>query len=480
MKSIRYALLWRLGGGVLLLLVAGGAALYAGVSWLLVSQFDAGLETKLETFASLLLQDGDEIELEFADASMPQFSAEIDPEYFQIWLRGDGDDALFRSRSLDGGDLPRTFAPSGEPALVWDLALPDGRSGRAIGAEVQIQKQEWNIFRKKPEPASVVIVLAQGRGPLDDSLSALLWGTVAGILVLLGASVVLALRVVNTGLRPLDDLTHHAAAVEDPLRAPRFDAENAPRELRPVADGFNDLLDRIQTAFERERRTTANIAHELKTPVSELMILTDVALRYGDGAGETRRALEQARGIAEQMDALIAMLLKLARIESGRIPLEPEPIDLAEMVGECWSPLSAGATAKGQSFVGPKPGRTVTADRAALGVVLTNLLDNAVAYAPEKSTIRCAIESNGKACALVVSNPSNGLQADDVDKLTEPFWRASSSRGDRDHAGIGLALAHRLAELLQLELSFAAEEGVFSARVDFAARHLDVMPSTTA
>ena len=118
MKSIRSALLWRLGGGVLLLLLAGGACLHVGVSRLLTSLFDETLETRLETFASLLLQDGDEIELEFADASMPQFSAETDPEYFEIWLQGDAEEVLFRSRSLEGGDLPRALASAADPAMA--------------------------------------------------------------------------------------------------------------------------------------------------------------------------------------------------------------------------------------------------------------------------------------------------------------------------------------------------------------------------
>jgi signal transduction histidine kinase len=104
-----------------------------------------------------------------------------------------------------------------------------------------------------------------------------------------------------------------------------------------------------------------------------------------------------------------------------------------------------------------------------LTIVLSNLLGNAVAYAPDGSAITCGLVRGTGGCSLVVSNPASGLRDEDLDKLTEPFWRASSAREDRTHAGIGLALSRRLAERLSLTLSFTLAGGLFAARLDFPA-----------
>ena len=463
MKSIRRTLLARLSGGALVLLVLGAILLGAGVRWLLTRQFDATLRTKLATFSTLLEQDGLDIELGFVDQAMPEFSAQSEPEYIEMWL--EGPEAVYRSPSLAGGDLPRFAGTEADP-LIQDLELPDGRAGRAIGAEFQIH--HYTPSPEDPGPARVTLVLARGRAGLDGALALLLGGTVAGILVLLGAGYLLGRGAVERGLRPLDDLAGHVSAIEDPRLAAPFPVGELPEELVPLAESHNQMLERIRTAFERERRTTTNIAHELRTPVCELLLLAETAQRSGADPEETARKVGELREIGEQMSSLIATLLELARMESGQVPLEVEPVDLAEMVRDCWSPLAGAAAAKGQTFRAPEgEGPIVRADRAALSILLANLLGNASTHAPAGDELGCAIENGGERCLLVLSNAANGLEPADVDKLTEPFWRASRSREDRSHAGIGLSLARRLAELLALDLLFTVEDGVFSARLSF-------------
>ncbi len=463
MRSIRRTLLWRLSAGALVLLLLGAALLGWGVRWLLTEQFDATLRSKLATFATLLEQDGWAIELGFVDQAMPEFSATTEPDYIEMWL-ADGQ-ALYRSHSLGAGDLPKFAGTETEPQ-VRDLDLPDGRAGRAIGAEFEIH--HYTPGAEDPGAARVNIVLARGRANLDRALMMLLGGTVGGIVLLLGAGCFFGRNAVMRGLRPLDDLARHVSAIDDPLLASRFPVERVPEELVPLAENHNQMLARIRTAFERERRTTANIAHELRTPVTEFLLLAETAQRYPADAEETHRRLGEMREIGEQMSSLIAIVFELARMESGQVPLEIESVDLAQMVRDCWSPLSAAAAAKRQTFRTPRGnGPLVRADRAALSILLTNLLGNAVDHAPAETEIGCEVESGSGCCSLVLSNAAIGLMPQDLDKLTEPFWRASRSREDRSHAGIGLALASRLATLLEIDLIFTIEGGVFRARLSF-------------
>ncbi len=463
MKSIRRTLLWRLLGGVLVLLVAGAALLYVGTRWLLTEQFDTTLRTKLATFVTLIDEEGYDIEISLDPKSMPEYVASEEPEYFQLWLF-DGE-VLYRSPTLGEADLTRSFGTESEP-VVQNVALPDGQAGRAIGAEFTIHNYEPGA--KDPGPAHVVLVLARGRGTLDRALAILLAGTITGILLLLGAGGLIARAAVTRGLLPLEDLARHVGAVDDPARASRFPLEGVPDELAPLAESHNQMLARIRAAFERERRTTANIAHELRTPVSEFVMLAETAERWTDDPGSTSRKLGELREIGGQMSNLISTLLELARMESGQVPLEIEPIDLAEMVRECWNALTAASQAKGVTFLAPLgSGPLVQADRAALSILLANLLANAVQHAPAGDEIGCEVGNTNEHGFLVLTNSANGLAAEDLDKLTEPFWRRSASRSDRTHAGLGLSLVARLAALLKLELSFRVEAGVFRAEIGF-------------
>jgi len=264
------------------------------------------------------------------------------------------------------------------------------------------------------------------------------------------------------------------SAIDDQVRPQRFPTERVPEELAPLAETHNEMRDRIRRAFERDRRTTANIAHELRTPVTELVILTEAAQRYTDDPNETARQLGELREIGAQMSSLISTLLELARMESGHVPLESEPIDLAEMVRDCWCAFASASDAKRLTFRAPEgTGPFVIADRAALSILLSNLLSNAVDHAPSGDEVRCEVGNGRERAYLVLSNAANGLKPEDLDKLTEPFWRMSSAREDREHSGLGLSLVARLAALLELELSFGVEAGRFRARLGFTSAPRD-------
>jgi hypothetical protein len=149
-SSIRRALRLRLSAGALVLLLAAAGLLYGGVRFLLTEQFDAALRAKLASFATLIEQEGDYVELGFIELAMPEFSAEREPEYLELWFAGRPDDwVLYRSPSLGEGDLPRLGGTEEQPA-VRSLELPDGRAGRAIGAEFVVHQHD-------PGP--------EGRGP---------------------------------------------------------------------------------------------------------------------------------------------------------------------------------------------------------------------------------------------------------------------------------------------------------------------------
>lgn len=461
MRSIRRSILGTvLIGGALALTAATGAT-YFGTKRLITGQFDALLRARMSTLASHFEQEGARVEFDESGEHIPEYQAPQDgdfalTEYFQVWVK----DGWARSDSLAGGDLPKEFGSEAQPR-VFDLTLPDGRAGRALGAQVEIHHYSPKDG-VDPGPERIVIVVARARGELDRALFALVAGSVLAAVLLGGASWFLVTRAVDRGLAPVRELAAHVERIEDPTRAGAFENAGSPAELRPIGDGLNRLVVRLGRMLQRERRTSANIAHELRTPVSELLLMAEAALSSQE-AGQPRETLAQVRDVSLDMRRMIGTLLELARLESGRMPLDLEPLELAELVDHCVEPHLETARSRGLALERQGSGGKVVADRGALHILLSNLIGNAVEYAPQGSRIEVGAKNGGATCELWIANQAPDLAREDLDKLSEPFWRGSASREDRSHAGLGLALAARLAEILRAELSFALDRGILRA-----------------
>lgn len=262
--------------------------------------------------------------------------------------------------------------------------------------------------------------------------------------------------IVGRGLIPLNRIartTEHLGAENLDYR---FPVEGLPRELRPICARLNDLFERLQAAFQRERRFAADVAHELCTPITELRTLCEVWLEYGPEAEENldpKPILREALAISTQMERLVTALLALVRSESGQARVKLEETDLTELVRRAWQQFETPARGKSLScrFELPENSPVVT-DRDLMNGILTNLFSNAVAYTPERGSIHCTVESRDGGFRLDVQNSSRDVAAEDLRHLSEPFWRKDPARTDGRHSGLGLPLALAYASLLQLRL----------------------------
>jgi len=231
--------------------------------------------------------------------------------------------------------------------------------------------------------------------------------------------------------------------------------EDLPRELQPIGRKLDALLDRTVTALRRERRTAADIAHELRTPISEIVTASEVALRDPRDPGSPRRSLARIRTIAWRMGRSVSTLLKLARLEMGAEAAAEESIDAGELFAEVLrgcAGLGRERSVRVENEIGA--GERVVADADVLRIVLSNLVGNALVHAPEGGTVECALERDGDAWSVVIANEAPDLAPEDLDSLAEPFWRKDRQRGDRERSGLGLALSRALAERAGLALSF--------------------------
>lgn len=461
MTSIRRRLAVPLLAGSCLLVLAAGLLLSGLISRRLRAEFDDALLAKARALVTLTRQEAGAVEIDFADEVMPEFSAPSAPEYFQLWLANGT--VLERSESLGVRDLPRSARLSKEP-LFRDVRLADGRPGRLVEIAFVPQSEDddtaWAEQRLDPTAPlpdsglrAAVLITARGRQELSSLIRSLYAVSIAVAVLLVPALGLLVHLSIRHGLRPLDEISRQVEGLDAERLGQRIGTHPATLELVPVVDRLNALLARLQVAFERERRFSGDIAHELRTPIAELRNLADVGSRWPEDREAVRSYFDDVTAIARQMEAIVVSLLALARCDNGLESCERAEVDLRELIEETWSRLAAEATRKRLDFALTAPRSTVMSDRGKLGLILLNLLSNAVTYSPAGSTISCWAGGGGKPIEITVANPAPLLAPEDLPRLFEPFWRKDAARTGTLHSGLGLPLAKAFAELLGLRLT---------------------------
>lgn len=459
MISLRRQLTKELLGALALLLGAGLVAIYVAVWLELTENFDAALEARALAVSSLVEQIDGRVLVDSSDRIMRGFGAGREPNYFEV--RDGGGQILARSPSLGGQELARPPGNLSKRSVYWSLTLPNDQPGRAVTFAFEPRS---NSGGAEPVSPAWRLAVAVDREDFDETL----WGlfaAVAGCGVLLFAGVFFVVpRVLRRGLAPLAQLGEQAAGIDADSLTGRFATDGMPAELQPICARLNDLLARLEASFERERRFSADLAHELRTPLAELRSLAECSLKWPEARdpGADREAL----AIALQMESLVTRLLTLARGERGQVAARLETVELSAFVAAAWRPFAARAAARSLRVTIAVTSDPVTADPALLRSVLHNLFDNAVDYAPEGGEISV---SGDAARGLRVANAAGSLSAADVARLFDRFWRQEAARSGGEHVGLGLNLARMFSAAMGWRLEAALEDGLLVFRLSAVA-----------
>jgi len=274
----------------------------------------------------------------------------------------------------------------------------------------------------------------------------LLWALLGAGAGTLATALIISAAVVRRGLKPLDSLARRIGAVREDDLGDRVPTEHLPMELLPVGEKLNDLLGRLQSAFERERRFTADVAHELRTPLAGVRSTLEVAMSRERQAEEYRGALAECLDIAKHMEAMVTNLLTLARLDAGTATFQREGIRLAKLFDSCWQQFADEATKRGVAYRNTVPADLAcTSDRDNLAMVITNILANATEYANEGGHVEVSGRRTGDAVELEVTNTGCGLTPEQASHVFDRFWRGDASRtGTGLHCGLGLSLVQRI------------------------------------
>jgi signal transduction histidine kinase len=313
----------------------------------------------------------------------------------------------------------------------------------------------------------VVLAVARGRESLDPLLARMRLATlgIGAIAALLCAALVW--RALAAGFRPIDAIAAQVGAIDAERLGARVAAARTPAELAPVVTQVNALLARLDEAFERERRFTGHVAHELRTPIAELRNLAAVGSRWPGDETSVARFFDDVGDVAKRMERLVADLLLLARCQAGVEPVRGVRTPLREAVLSAWSMLSPAARAAAPSLRLDVPADLeVESDPDKLSILLGNVLGNAVAHARASGEVRCVARREPGGFRLAVENAAEPLTAEELAHVAEPFWRKDAARSPGEHAGLGLALVSAVASLLRLDVAYEQDaDGTFRVRI---------------
>ncbi|MCW8878311.1 MAG: HAMP domain-containing histidine kinase [Kangiellaceae bacterium] len=442
----------------------------------LTRTYDENLIAKVNLLQTIMEYDSGSLEFDFADEFMPEYSRPKDPEYFQIWINN----GVIFEKSHSMGDLEFEFRKLPlDQHHIFNSKLPDGRAGRVVYIsfypQIDINDDEESEKKLAPEqeiisrPESLpiaTIAIAKERLSLDDVIA------IANS-ILFGSSLILVFILtgivwwsVKKGLKPLDEL-------QDQIEVLDFKQDNAylaldrePQELHTLINRFNRMLDSVREGFKREQQFSSDVAHELKTPISEIRTISEVALLNNTDDNNYTHSLKEIKDVSVQMGDLVNQLLALARSEVQKDGLKRTQLDVEQLIQNTVHAHKSDMLERDVEVT-----LTNNCDpyiytlSLEFSQIVNNLISNAIRYCPQGSSVSIIWKNTGEKFSLVVSNIAQNLQGEDLKYMFKRLWKKDLARSDVRHSGIGLSLVKAYCEALDYTVNTQLKDEQFSISI---------------
>ena len=430
-RSIAFQLILLFTLAAALLLACGLGIFYSIVVRHAFAEDNAVLADKMFALSADLRENGPEI---FAEEITARRAGQHTPYWIRI-LDSQGR-AIAETPQMDRL-IPTQIFPAGREPAEAIRARKDYRSAEKMFSLV--------AFNEHPGDKVYTLQLAQDRSS-DEQVGrnfALLFITVlfGGVV----ASALIAIIVTRRGLRPLREMTQSLGRIGPDQLKQRIGSTSWPRELQPLAIAFDQMLKRLDDSFTRLSQFSADLAHELRTPIANMLGEAQVALTRDRTAADYRETIESTVTECERLSRIVNNLLFVARADAAREPIARKRFDAraaVEKIAEFYQTVAddhhvtINCSGDGQIYADPD-----LFERA-----VGNLLDNALRFTAEHGSIRVAVSKHNSDFEVTVSDNGSGIAAEHLPRVFDRFYRAESSRSS-DGAGLGLALVKSIVEL---------------------------------
>lgn len=422
-------------------------------TWLDVRhELDELLDAHLTQAAALLVvQQAREMDDDDGMVNAPTLHRYAPKVAFQVFHEG--------RLALRSANAPATPMTGGQDSFT------EGFRSVALGA------QRWRVFAARGAggvaargAADIQVYVGELESSRTDILMAVLRSAFWPMLLALPLLALGVWWAVASGTAPLRRMRQQLAQREPGALHPVM-LDGAPSEMLPMIEALNGLFERITALMASERRFTADAAHELRTPIAAIRAQAQVALGETSDDSRRRHALRATLEGCDRAVHLVEQLLTLSRLESGATPAFA-PVDLAALARRVVAELAPLALAKGQAIeidAPPTPPCTVTGDAALLGVLVRNLVDNAIRYSPPGASVRLGLTLAGPKVELTVHDSGPGLDDAQLQRLGERFFRVLGS--GQGGSGLGWSIVRRIASAHGAQISTGRSQELHGLQV---------------
>jgi len=360
-----------------------------------------------------------------------------------------GDPAAYWIRMLDSQGRTYAETPEMNRLLPSKIFPPPQKSASTFGGFKNYRRGSklFSLVAVNEESGgqAYTIQVAQDRSS-DERVErnfAVLFMIVLLVSVLL--AVFIAMIVTKRGLRPLGEMTRSVGRIGPTHLNERVASSSWPRELQPLAIGFDEMLKRLEDSFTRLSQFSADLAHELRTPIGNILGESQVALSRDRTAAEYRETIESTTGECERLSRIVDNLLFVARVDAAREPIARKRFDARAAVEKIATFYQMIADDRRVTIRCTGVGQ-IDADPDLFERALGNLLDNALRFTPPNGSIQIALSKHDADFEVAVNDNGCGIAPEHLPRIFDRFYRVDSSRGS-DGAGLGLALVKSIVDL---------------------------------
>ncbi|MCA9295358.1 MAG: HAMP domain-containing histidine kinase [Phycisphaerales bacterium] len=451
MTSIRRQLVVQIAVGTLVVILFAGATVFMVARTMFQRQLDETLIARARTLAALVIEERPEPDEHKHGGLTLDYKGSLAQSDLGVAVNIVADDGTVIARSPDWDDdytaVARAIAADTTQTNPTSPHLANAGDGRLLTYRYTALSEVPNDdTRLVDSPHQITIMIFASHDSIGRAQAAVVAALfVGGILAMFGA-IVVTWRGVNRGLRPIDQLCATLDTVDARTTHDFGATGDYPRELQPIIATLEDVFARIRAAMAREERLTDAAAYELRTPIAELRLLADVALRFPE-SDRLLACVGDVSAIADELTSLLDVLLASARgteldeASYDSIALLPIARTQIERRREVLDERRITCTVTGD------PSGTWLAPRSAVTAILRNVIDNAVEYTPKDGSIAVHVDAD---CGIAIRNGPVSLTEDDVAHIFEPFWRSDAARKDRRHRGLGLTIIATMAQSLHI------------------------------
>lgn len=331
--------------------------------------------------------------------------------------------------------VPLDQVPQPSALGMWEYT--PGRSARAVSAFARVGGSSEVVQIQIGRTSSDRMVLLWEY--LEDVIAAMLIG------VLLAAA--LGYAVVRRAVHPIRRIADRARSITAQRLDTRLDAGTVPKELQALVQAFNEALDRLQDSFHRLSRFSADIAHDLRTPIYNLTMQTQVALSQPRSGEEYQALLSSGLEEYERLTRMVESMLFLARADNAEVAIRKEFMDAGAELQKI-ADYFEGIAADAEVSIRVEGSAKLQADPALFRRAVSNLVANAVRYTPQGQTICLQVVSHPGATVVHVINPGAGIESHHLPRLFDRFYRADPARcSSASSTGLGLAIVQTIMKL---------------------------------